>query len=425
MRGLKGWTENIRTSDNRIHFDGRTMTDDSQSKAGAPWSSPRFHVILANSLIGVMGVSLLSPVLPALRTVCGVGDTQIGLIITVFTIPGVVITPFVGIAADKLGRRRTLIPLLVLFGVAGSGIAFTQNYQQVLLLRFVQGIGGSALVSLSLTLAGDYYDGTRQKTVIGLNSSALGIGAAIFPLMGGLLAGLRWEAPFLFFGVSILVGLVAIPLIEDKPSRGTTSIGAHLEQIWDVATQRRAFGVYLGAFSTFFLYYGTVLTAVPLLLSGKYGTQEPYLGIIISVVSVSNALVAARYGRLQSIFEKNVLIITGFLLNGVALLAVRLAHSPAHIAGLLAVYGVGFGLIMPSLNSAIVNIASAEQRASMLGVNTGLLRLGQTLGPLAVPGLAEAFFPSAIVGYQTVLPGFGVVAILLGLGIGTVVLAQD
>lgn len=395
------------------------MTDENSSTdRGAPWSSPRFHIILANSLIGVMGVSLLSPVLPALRTVFSVSDTQIGLIITVFTIPGMLITPFVGIAADKFGRRRTLVPLLVLFGVAGSMIAFTTTYEQVLVLRFVQGIGGSALVTLSLTLAGDYYEGSRQKAVIGLNSSVLGLGAAVFPLIGGLLAGIRWELPFLFFGISIVVGLVAIPLIEKGETSQTVSTKAHLKQIWEVATQPTAFGIYVAAFATFFLYYGAILTAVPLLLSGKYGTQEPYLGIIISVVSISNAVIAARYGRLQAITSMNALIIVGFVLNGVALLGVRIASSPLHIAVLLIVYGAGFGLIMPSLNSAIVNIATADQRASMLGVNTSVLRLGQTLGPLTIPGLSEALFSSAVVGYQTVLPVFGIFAAVVGLGIG-------
>lgn len=392
-------------------------TQDSASR-GAPWSSPRFHVILANSLIGVMGVSLLSPVLPALGTVFGVSDTQVGLMITVFTVPGMLITPFVGLAADKIGRRRTLVPLLFLFGVAGSLIAFTETYRQVLILRFVQGIGGSALVTLSLTLAGDYYEGTRQKAVIGLNSSALGLGAAIFPLVGGVLAGIRWELPFAFFGISILVGLVAIPLIDERSTAKSVSTRAHLKKIWAVATQPQAFGAYLAAFSTFFLYYGAVLTAIPLLLNGAYGTQEPYLGIIISVVSVSNALVAARYGKLQSLTSMHLLIVVGFLLNGVALLAVRIAQGPFHIAVLLVVYGVGFGLIMPSLNSTIVNIATPDQRASMLGVNTSLLRLGQTLGPLAIPGLSEALFPSAVAGYQTVLPAFGLVTIILGVGVG-------
>lgn len=401
------------------------MTDDQQTTARrVPWSSPRFHVILANSLIGVMGVSLLSPVLPALRTVFGVTDARIGLMITVFTVPGMLITPFVGLAADKIGRKRTLVPLLVLFGVAGSLIAFTETYQQVLVLRFVQGIGGSALVTLSLTLAGDYYEGSRQKAVIGLNSSALGLGAAVFPLVGGVLAGIRWELPFLFFGTSILVGLIAIPLVEENPSVETASTSAHVKQIWAVATQPKAFGVYLAAFATFFLYYGAVLTAMPLLLSGEYGTQEPYLGVIISVVSVSNALIAARYGRLQSMTSMEVLIIVGFLLNGVALLAVRLARSPLHIALLLVVYGAGFGLIMPSLNNAIVNIASPEQRASMLGVNTSVLRLGQTLGPLAIPGLAAALFPSAVIGYRTVLPAFGVGAVGLGIGLGAFVISR-
>ncbi|MEF8771070.1 MFS transporter [Halodesulfurarchaeum sp.] len=395
------------------------MTDENTSTGrGAPWSSPRFHIILANSLIGVMGVSLLSPVLPALRTVFAVSDTQIGLIITVFTIPGMLITPFVGIAADKFGRRRILVPLLLLFGVAGSMIAFTKTYEQVLVLRFVQGIGGSALVTLSLTLAGDYYEGSRQKAVIGLNSSVLGLGAAVFPLIGGLLAGIRWELPFVFFGISIVVGLVAIPLIEKGETSQTTSTKAQLSQIWEVATQPTAFGIYVAAFATFFLYYGAVLTAVPLLLSGKYGTQEPYLGIIISVVSVSNAVIAARYGRLQAITSMNALIIVGFVLNGVALLGVRIASSPLHIAVLLIVYGAGFGLIMPSLNSAIVNIATADQRASMLGVNTSVLRLGQTLGPLTLPGLSEVLFSSAVVGYQTVLPVFGIFAAVIGLGIG-------
>ncbi|MFW5900709.1 MAG: MFS transporter [Halodesulfurarchaeum sp.] len=395
------------------------MTDDSvTSTRSVPWSSPRFQVIIANSLIGVMGVSLLSPVLPTLRSVFAVSDAQIGLMITVFTVPGIVITPFVGLAADKFGRRRTLIPLLLLFGVAGSLIAVVETYRHVLILRFVQGIGGSALVTISLTLAGDYYEGRRQKAVIGLNSSALGLGAAIFPLIGGVLAGVRWELPFVFFASSILVGVLAIPLIDESATGETISSRRHLKHIWTAAVQPKAFKIYLAAFATFFLYYGAVLTAVPLLLSGAYGTREPYLGIIIAVVSISNALVAARYGRLQQLVSMNSLIVAGFVLNGLALIAVRIVTAPLHVALVLVVYGAGFGLIMPSLNSAIVTVADADQRASMLGVNTSLLRVGQTLGPLAIPGLAGVLYPTPLLGYRVVLPGFGILAVLFGIGFG-------
>ena len=392
---------------------GEAETPDEDT--GIPWLSPRLHVILASSLIGVMGVSLLSPVLPALRTTFGITDAQVGLIITVYTFPGIILTPFVGLAADRIGRRRTLVPLLFLFGVAGGAIALTETFRQVLILRFVQGIGASALVTLAITLAGDYYEGQRQRAVIGLNSSALGTGAALYPVFGGVLAGIRWELPFAFFGVAILVGLLAIPLVEDRRPSETESVRAYASRIWSVATLPKAFGIYLAAFSTFFLMYGAVLTAMPLLLADQYGVVEPYLGLILAVVSITNAIVAAFYGRIQSAASLGSLIAAGFGLFGIALIGMRVAGSPVHVAALLVIFGIGFGIVMPSVNSAIVTIASADQRASMLGIQTSLLRVGQTLGPIAFPGLAQAGFASTIVGYRTVLPAFGLVSLVGGI----------
>lgn len=385
---------------------------------GVPWRSPRLHVILASSLIGVMGVSLLSPVLPALRATFGITDAQVGLIITVYTLPGIVLTPFVGLVADRIGRRRTLVPLLVLFGLAGAGIALTDTFRQVLVLRFVQGIGASALVTLALTLAGDYYDGERQRSVIGLNSSALGTGAALYPLIGGVLAGIRWELPFAFFGVAILVGLAAFLILDEQGPDEVDPISVYLARVRAVATMPEAFGIYLAAFATFFLYYGAILTAMPLLLADQYGVVEPYLGLLLAVVSVTNAIVAAFYGRIQAATSLGPLVSAGFLLFGIALLGVRIATSPLDIAVLLVIYGIGFGVVMPSLNSAVVTIASAEHRASMLGIQTSMLRVGQTLGPITIPGLAQLAFASTIVGYRTVLPAFGVLAVVGAIAVG-------
>lgn len=385
---------------------------------GIPWRSPRLHVILASSLIGVMGVSLLSPVLPALRATFGITDAQVGLIITVYTLPGIVLTPFVGLVADRFGRRQTLVPLLVLFGVAGAGIAVTDTFRGVLVLRFIQGIGASALVTLALTLAGDYYDGDRQRAVIGLNSSALGTGAAFYPLIGGVLAGIRWEFPFIFFGVAILVGVAAFLILDEQGPSAVDPINVYLSRIRAVATMPEAFGIYLAAFATFFLYYGAILTAMPLLLADQYGVVEPYLGLLLAVVSITNAIVAAFYGRLQAATSLGPLVATGFLLFGIALLGVRIATSPLDIAVLLVIYGIGFGVVMPSLNSAVVTIASAEHRASMLGIQASMLRVGQTLGPISIPGLAQLAFASTIVGYRTVLPAFGVLSIVVAIAVG-------
>ncbi len=384
----------------------------SDETPGIPWRSPRLHVILATSLVGVMGVSLLSPVIPALRSAFGVTDAQIGLIITVYTLPGIVLTPFVGLAADRVGRRRTLVPLLFLFGIAGTAIAFTTSFRQVLILRFVQGIGASALVTLAITLAGDYYEGNRQRAIIGLNSSALGTGAALYPLVGGVLAAIRWNVPFLFFGVAILVGLAAIPILDDDITTDSEPLGEYLARIRTVATMTRAYGIYTAAFSTFFLYYGGVLTAIPLLLADQYGVVEPYLGLLLAIVSVTNAVVASQYGRIQDWAGLTPLVIGGFSLFGIAFMGLRLASSPIDIGALLVVFGAGFGVVMPSLNASVVSLASKENRASMLGVQTSLLRIGQTLGPIVFTGAAQLGFASTIQGYRAVLPAFGVLTMV-------------
>ncbi|MEF8782271.1 MAG: MFS transporter [Haloarculaceae archaeon] len=390
-----------------------------------PWRSPTLQVILASSLVGVMGVSLLSPVLPALRSTFGVSDAQVGLIITVYTLPGVFLTPFVGLVADRIGRKRTLIPLLVIFGVAGAGIAATMSFRQVLVLRFFQGVGASALITLAITLIGDYYEGGRQQALIGINSSALGIGAALYPLIGGLLAAVRWNVPFLFFGVALLVALAATVVLNEPAIDEAPDLRTYVGNLWTVLSMPTAIGIYLASFLTFFLFYGGVLTAVPLLLTDEFGVVEPYLGLILSVVSVTNAAVASQYGRLANKIGSETLVTTGFLCFGGAFLGVYAVRSAVHVGLLLVAFGAGFGVVMPALNDAVVSLVSGQLRASMLGLQTSTLRVGQTLGPVAFTGLAEAAFPTAVGGYRLVLPLFGLVAVAAGIAVPLLVRASE
>ena len=386
----------------------KTSNPDSRS---IPWRSPLLYVVLASSLIGVMGVSLLSPVLPALRDAFGVTDSQIGLIITVYTLPGIFLTPFVGLVADRFGRRGTLIPLLVLFGVAGTAIAFTTTFRMVLSLRFLQGIGASALITLAITLIGDYYQDPRQRSIIGLNSSAIGTGAALYPLIGGALAAVRWNVPFLFFGTALFVGGAAVLILEEPTGVESLSLRTYSNRIVQSITRRDTVGVYFASLATFFLFYGGVLTAIPLLLTDEYGVIEPHLGLLIAVVSFSNAVTAFLYGRIEPYFTLPSLIAGGFVCFGFSLMGIQLVTSAAQIGLLLVVFGIGFGIVMPSLNATIVALAPDHLRASMLGAQTSMLRIGQTVGPVAFTWLAEFGFESPTTGYRVVLPIAGALSV--------------
>lgn len=382
-----------------------------------PWRSPTLYVILASSMIGVMGVSLLSPILPSLRGVFGISDAEAGLLITAYTLPGIFLTPFIGLGADRLGRRMVIVPLLIVFGTAGAAIAIVDEYALVLALRFVQGIGGSALVTLAITLIGDFYEAEQRDAVMGVNGSTVGIGAASYPLIGGALGAIRWEAPFLFFGSSIVVGLVALVVLREPEASDPTAIQEYLARMGAVIVLPRALAIFAALFLAFFVFYGAVLTALPLLLSDAFGLESTEIGPVISMTAVAMAITSSQYGKVARWRSAPQLVALGFVLFGASLLGLWLAPSPVFMGAALLIFGVGFGIVMPSIDTSMVTLVSGDLRAGMMGMRTSMLRLGQTLGPASFTTAATSAFASPLVGYRRLLLLVGLVVVVAG-GVG-------
>jgi len=388
-----------------------------EQRVEIPWSSAAFRTILACSLIGVMGVPLISPILPELRVVFGISDTQAGLIITAYTLPGVFLTPFIGLLSDHFGRRPVVLPLLFLFGLSGAAIGVAPAFELVLLLRLLQGVGASGLMVLAITLIGDFYDGAQRHAVIGVNGSAIGIGAASYPLIGGALASVGWNVPFAFFGVSLVVGVVALVSLTEPAIDEPPSFRAYADRLASAALVPEALGLWLAAFFTFFLFYGGVLTTLSLLLSDVYGLAAGEIGLLFSMVSLANATMASQYGRVSGVLPAKQLVALGFVGFGVSLLGVWAAATPVAIGAMLVCFGLGFGVVMPSLDTTTAGLVSGQLRASMLGVLTSMLWLGQTVGPVVFTGIAQNAFARPVAGYRFLLLFWGTGAVLGGLSV--------
>ncbi len=361
-----------------------------------------------------MGVSLISPVLPGLRPVFGVSDAQIGLVITAYTLPGIFLTPAIGLVADRIGRKLVLVPLLILFGVAGAAIAFTTNFSHVLALRFLQGIGASALVTLAITLLGDLYAGRQLDALIGINGSTVGVGAAFYPLLGGGLSTIRWNVPFLFFGVGAIVGLVALLVLDEPTTEKAMGAREYLARTAAVVQLPGPLALFVALFAAMFFFYGSVITALPLLLSDEFGLSTGEIGVIIGVAALTMSVVTSMYSRISTLRTGPELIALGFVAFGTSLLTIRFAPSVYVIGFALLIYGVGFGIIMPSIDTTMVNLVTEDLRAGMMGIRTSLLRLGQTLGPIGFTVGAETFFVTNVQGYRTLMLLAGLVVISSG-----------
>jgi ACDE family multidrug resistance protein len=384
-----------------------------------PWRSPTLHVVLASSLMGVMGVSLISPTLPAVQQALGVTETQVSLLLTAFSLPGIVLAPLIGVLADRYGRRAVLVPCLVAYGLAGGSVVLVRAFDVILALRVVQGSAASGLVTLAVTLVGDAFAGRQRNQLMGVNGAVISVGTASYPLVGGALAELTWTAPFALYLLGVPVGLLALRAL---PGRETTAEGDargldYFRGVVAAVPARRALLVYGTYVGVFVVLYGAVLTTLPLLLTSEYGLSPFGNGLILTASSAMTGLVSVNNGRLAGRFSNGRLVGFGFLAYGSGLLGVWLAGSPVETGAAILLFGTGMGLTLPSLDTATSALAGREYRGGVTSLRTTAIRLGQTVGP---PLFTTA---AVLTGYRPLLFAASVVTLAVG-AIASVLLAR-
>jgi ACDE family multidrug resistance protein len=376
-------------------------------------------IIFASTLVSVMGVSLISPALPTIQAAWNISARQASLLISAFTLPGVVLTPFVGLVSDRIGRKRVLVPSLFLFGVSGVAIVFVDEFMTILGLRVVQGIAGSAIMSLTVTLLGDLFSGDRRSRLIGLNASILAIGAAGYPLLGGVLALLSWTAPFVCFALGIVIAVAGSAILPAPDSSADASGLSYVITAARAVPTRRALGLYVSLFGIFVILYGAQLTIVPFILANLYGLSSGMIGLLLGLPAVTMGLTSSQSSRLLRYLSPPRLIALGFVTYGIGMTLVSLTHSLVVLAGALFLFGIGQGFAEPITDTALNALTPDAFRGGIMSIRTSVLQFGTTLGPPVFVAVAS------IVGNTATLLIAGIAAVALGVsGIGVLTLSR-
>ncbi|MDS0261625.1 MFS transporter [Haloarcula sp. S1CR25-12] len=379
---------------------------------GVPWASRVLRIALVSTLVGVLGVTLVSPLLPSIASAVGVGDEQASLIITVYTLPGIVLSPVAGALADRYGRRPVLVGSLTLYSLCGLAVAAVTTFDAILLLRAGQGVAASGVFSLSVTLLGDTFEGVERAAALGANAAAISIGAAVYPLLGGVLGARSWQTPFLCYAVGLPVALWALRRLDDPPATTRENGLAYLRNSVGTLPRRTAATVFAASFTAYVLLFGGVLTAVPFLLADSFDQPPLAIGVVLSAAALSTAAVALSGGRLATRLAPAQLVAAGYCAYGVGLLTVWLAPGPLVVTlGTLAV-GAGQGAVLPAIDGLVSGMARARYRAGVFGLRTSVVSLGATVGPVgfAAAGSRVGYRPALLVGGSVALVA-GVVAL--------------
>jgi EmrB/QacA subfamily drug resistance transporter len=168
--------------------------------------------ILASSLAFVDG-SVVNVGLPAIGQSLK-GDAE-GLqwVISSYLLPLSALLLLGGAAADRFGRRRTLIFGIALFGASSALCAAAPNLVWLLVARALQGTGAALLLPSSLAILGSSFSGEARGRAVGTWSAAGAMAGAIGPVLGGWLIDVfGWRAIFLL-NIPLAVGAAGLALV--------------------------------------------------------------------------------------------------------------------------------------------------------------------------------------------------------------------
>ncbi len=362
------------------------------------------QIIFSISITAVMGLTTVSPAFPKIAAALSISKEHIGLILSIFALPGIILTPIFGVLADRFGRKKVLVPSLFLFSIAGLMCATARSFELLLILRFLEGIGAASLGALNVTLIGDIFTGNKRIAVMGYNASVLSIGTAIFPLIGGALANIQWYYPFFLPSFALLVGLVTLFLLDNPEPKRNTSLKNYFTSIGSILREKRVISILLISLGSYVILFGSFLTYIPFFVIKLMPSTEPLIiGVVLSSMSITTAIVTLFMKSITKKIKLVNLLKIAFILYAIALLIIPFVNSFILLFIPTIIYGIAQGFFLPASLTLLAEWTVDSNRAGLMSLNRMISQVGQTIGPLlmgfmfALAGIYSVFIIGALI----------------------------
>jgi MFS transporter, DHA1 family, tetracycline resistance protein len=375
-------------------------------------------IIFLIVLMDLLGFGIIIPLLPIYAQQYHASPLEVGLLLSVYSICQFIASPILGAISDKFGRRVVLV--YSQFGSAVGylllGLVMQFHWQQPALAlglfylsRLIDGLSGGN-VSTAQAYISDVTSAENRARGMGLIGAAFGVGFALGPSVGGLLA---WAHPALPGYVAAAASTIAmcmtyLRLPESRQHKPTESAAwLHPSRFRPVLANSRLVQLLLIAFLSMCGF--VMLESMAALFVSRsdtfgwsargVGLYFGYLGLIIAIVQ------GGLIGRLNKRFGDWPLAIVGplFVAIGMANLVLMRFHPILSLLFLgSTINAAGRSLQSPTLFSLISKQSDPTQQGVVFGLNQGLLSLARSIGP-AIGGFIYARSPAGPFGLAAAL----------------------
>ncbi|HEY7008650.1 MAG TPA: MFS transporter [Jatrophihabitantaceae bacterium] len=379
-----------------------------------------------------LDVTVVNVALPRIQAGLGMGPGGLEWVIGAYALSLAALIPAGGALGDHYGRKRMFLAGMAVFTIGSAACALSPNAGLLIASRAVQGVGGAAMLALTLSIITETFPAEQRAAAIGSWAAIGGTGFGFGPVVGGLLltyfswASVFWvNIPLAVVGIAASVlavresrdeasrrldrvglalsasGLVAVTLgLVDSSSHrwGSRPVSVPLAVgvmllvafvLWErriphamvppSLLRTRSFAsatlIYLAGYTAF----AGALFYVTLLYQDAIGWSVLRTGASWLFMNIPFLCLAQLAGRLDRRFSAGVVVGAGSLLAGAGMLALSFASpgAPFLVTAVgYALSGAGFGVLVPTLT----HVAMRDVASGMSGVASGVLNAARQLG---------------------------------------------
>lgn len=304
-----------------------------------------------------------------------------GALMAVFLWVYGLVSPFAGIVADRISRKKLVVGSLFVWSLVTCLMGYASNFQQLYLLRALMGISEALYIPSALSLIADWHEGKSRSLAIGIHMTGLYVGQAVGGFGATVAAAFSWHATFQWFGIiGIVYSIVLLLLLHDKVVENTVvsqiaPAKGGLFKGLSVVLSTWAFWVILFYFAVPSLPGWATKNWLPTLFSENLGIQMSQAGPMSTITIAVSSLVGVIFGGILSDkwVQRNIRgrVYTSAIGLGMtipALVLLGFGHSLVAEVGAGLLFGVGYGMFDANNMPILCQIISAKYRATAYGV---------------------------------------------------------
>ncbi len=339
----------------------------------------------------MVGFGIIIPVMPFYAEKLGASPAELGLLMAVYSVMQLIFAPVWGRISDKIGRKPVMLAGITGLAISFFLMAFAGSLWMLFAARIIGGLLSAANMPTVMAYVADITTPENRSKGMGVIGAAVGLGFVFGPAIGGVFSQNSLSLPFVLAGSSSIVTLILVALLL-KESSTKESRKANKEQ-------KAPFHVALRGTSgiLFFLQFFISLSLAGLEATFAYfaakraGLDSTSLGYIFMIMGLAGAFVqGGLIGKLTKKFGEGKVIQGGIIVSAIGFSLILFINSFATAAIFLTIFGIGNGVIRPSVSSILTKTVKTGH-----GNVTGLLSSFDSLGRIVGPPLGGLLFSVA------------------------------